>query len=85
MNSRPKDLSSSSNDAYLLWKSNKPPPNLTRYNLTSFAITLNELTPGLEVKKMNIVSVLISVSNFLYIPFLLFYILLSDLGCLMMD
>ncbi|KAF5734891.1 oxysterol-binding protein-related protein 2A isoform X4 [Tripterygium wilfordii] len=36
--------------ASLLWKSTKPPPNLTRYNLTSFAITLNELTPGLQEK-----------------------------------
>ncbi|KAI4338482.1 hypothetical protein MLD38_023537 [Melastoma candidum] len=36
--------------ATLLWESNKPPPNLTRYNLTSFAITLNELTPGLQEK-----------------------------------
>ncbi|XP_010258993.1 PREDICTED: oxysterol-binding protein-related protein 2A isoform X1 [Nelumbo nucifera] len=36
--------------ASLLWKSSKPPPNLTRYNLTSFAITLNELTPGLQEK-----------------------------------
>ncbi|VFR02214.1 unnamed protein product [Cuscuta campestris] len=44
--SRPKDLSASS----LLWKSNKPPQNLTRYNMTSFAITLNELTPGLKEK-----------------------------------
>ncbi|XP_042007229.1 oxysterol-binding protein-related protein 2A-like isoform X2 [Salvia splendens] len=35
-------------EASLLWKRNKPPPNLTRYNLTSFAITLNELTPGLK-------------------------------------
>lgn len=35
-------------DASLLWKSSKP-PNVTRYNLTSFAITLNELTPGLQV------------------------------------
>ncbi|KAG2310447.1 hypothetical protein Bca52824_022004 [Brassica carinata] len=26
----------------------KPPLNVTRYNLTSFAITLNELTPGLK-------------------------------------
>ncbi|XP_022156453.1 oxysterol-binding protein-related protein 2A-like isoform X2 [Momordica charantia] len=33
----------------LLWKSSEPPPNLTRYNLTSFAITLNELTPGLKL------------------------------------
>nr|XP_034888368.1 oxysterol-binding protein-related protein 2A-like [Populus alba] len=32
----------------LLWKRNKPPLNLTRYNLTTFAITLNELTPGLQ-------------------------------------
>ncbi|TYH55274.1 hypothetical protein ES332_D09G225900v1 [Gossypium tomentosum] len=44
---RPKDCSPSSS-ATLLWKRNKPPPNLTRYNLTSFAITLNELTPGLQ-------------------------------------
>ncbi|KAK4557901.1 hypothetical protein RGQ29_007595 [Quercus rubra] len=45
----PKDCTSSS-DASLLWKRSKPPPNLTRYNLTSFAITLNELTPGLQEK-----------------------------------
>ncbi|KAJ6712282.1 OXYSTEROL-BINDING PROTEIN-RELATED [Salix purpurea] len=44
---KPKDRVTSSN-ATLLWKSNKPPPNLTRYNLSSFAITLNELTPGLQ-------------------------------------
>ncbi|XP_020419321.1 oxysterol-binding protein-related protein 2A isoform X4 [Prunus persica] len=37
-------------DASLLWKSSKP-PNVTRYNLTSFAITLNELTPGLQIKE----------------------------------
>ncbi|GFQ04018.1 oxysterol-binding protein-related protein 2a [Phtheirospermum japonicum] len=34
----------------LLWKRNIPPSNITRYNLTSFAITLNELTPGLKEK-----------------------------------
>ncbi|KAL0913054.1 hypothetical protein M5K25_016485 [Dendrobium thyrsiflorum] len=34
-------------DASLLWKKNDPPANPTRYNLTSFAITLNELTAGL--------------------------------------
>ncbi|KAL9406273.1 hypothetical protein Peur_003245 [Populus x canadensis] len=45
-----KDRITSSN-ATLLWKSNKPPPNLTRYNLSSFAITLNELTPGLQIKE----------------------------------
>ncbi|CAL1401409.1 unnamed protein product [Linum trigynum] len=39
-----------SSNATLLWKSIKPVPNLTRYNLTSFAITLNELTPGLKEK-----------------------------------
>ncbi|XP_048230393.1 oxysterol-binding protein-related protein 2A isoform X6 [Ricinus communis] len=48
--SKTKDCSSSPN-ATLLWKSTKPPPNLTRYNLTSFAITLNELTPGLQIKE----------------------------------
>ncbi|KAF8032842.1 hypothetical protein BT93_D1660 [Corymbia citriodora subsp. variegata] len=38
------------NDASLLWKCNKRPPTLTRYNMSSFAITLNELTPGLQEK-----------------------------------
>ncbi|XP_057993719.1 oxysterol-binding protein-related protein 2A isoform X6 [Hevea brasiliensis] len=47
--SKTKDCNSSSN-ATLLWKSTKPPPNVTRYNLTSFAITLNELIPGLQEK-----------------------------------
>ncbi|KAG6707338.1 hypothetical protein I3842_06G025800 [Carya illinoinensis] len=37
-------------DARLLWKRSKPPEFLTRYNLTRFAITLNELTPGLKEK-----------------------------------
>lgn len=41
---------SKENDPTLLWERNKPPVNLTRYNLTSFAITLNELTPGLKEK-----------------------------------
>ncbi|KAL9259901.1 Oxysterol-binding protein-related protein [Drosera capensis] len=34
----------------LLWERNKPPPDISRYNLTSFATTLNELTPGLQEK-----------------------------------
>ncbi|KAK9716413.1 hypothetical protein RND81_06G231200 [Saponaria officinalis] len=42
--------SNSSGDASLVWRRIKPTPNLTRYNLTNFAITLNELTPGLEEK-----------------------------------
>ncbi|XP_039782945.1 oxysterol-binding protein-related protein 1C-like isoform X2 [Panicum virgatum] len=37
-------------EAHLLWKRSKPPKFPTRYNLTSFAITLNELTPGLKEK-----------------------------------
>ncbi|KAG8633054.1 oxysterol-binding protein-related protein 1C isoform X1 [Manihot esculenta] len=37
-------------DAHLLWKRNKPPQFPTRYNLTRFAMTLNELTPGLKEK-----------------------------------
>ncbi|KAF5478466.1 hypothetical protein F2P56_005025 [Juglans regia] len=47
-NGKPKDCTPS--DASLLWKRSKPSPNLTRYNLTSFAITLNELTRGLQEK-----------------------------------
>jgi Oxysterol-binding protein len=33
----------------LLWKKNEPPADPTRYNLSSFAIALNELTPELQV------------------------------------
>lgn len=44
--SKTKDMA----DENLLWKRTMPPVNLTRYNLTSFAITLNELTPGLKEK-----------------------------------
>uniref|UniRef100_A0A0E0I7C2 PH domain-containing protein n=1 Tax=Oryza nivara TaxID=4536 RepID=A0A0E0I7C2_ORYNI len=36
--------------AVLLWEKNKPSPNPTRYNLSSFAITLNELSPDLQDK-----------------------------------
>ncbi|XP_052209858.1 oxysterol-binding protein-related protein 2A isoform X2 [Diospyros lotus] len=43
---KPKEISNAS----LLWKRCKPPPNVTRYNMTPFAITLNELTPGLQEK-----------------------------------
>ncbi|KAE9603907.1 hypothetical protein Lal_00001810 [Lupinus albus] len=37
-------------EARLLWKRSKPPTDPTRYNFTRFAITLNELTPGLKEK-----------------------------------
>ncbi|MED6124989.1 Oxysterol-binding protein- protein 1C [Stylosanthes scabra] len=37
-------------EACLLWKRSKPPKFPTRYNFTRFAITLNELTPGLKEK-----------------------------------
>ncbi|KAL0326238.1 UNVERIFIED_CONTAM: Oxysterol-binding protein-related protein 1C [Sesamum radiatum] len=40
----------SPSDAQLLWKRSKPPKFPTRYNLTRFAITLNELIPGLKEK-----------------------------------
>ncbi|XP_058222393.1 oxysterol-binding protein-related protein 2A-like isoform X1 [Rhododendron vialii] len=42
-NTKTKDVS----DESLLWKRCKP-PSFSRYNMTSFAITLNELTPGLQ-------------------------------------
>ena len=38
-----------SSEPQLLWKRSKPAQFPTRYNLTRFAITLNELTPGLQV------------------------------------
>jgi len=34
---------------HMLWKRNEIPEQKTRYNLTEFAITLNEITPGLKV------------------------------------
>ncbi|XP_028117659.1 oxysterol-binding protein-related protein 1C-like isoform X2 [Camellia sinensis] len=37
-------------EAHLLWKRSRPPKFPTRYNLTRFAITLNELTPRLKEK-----------------------------------
>ncbi|KAJ0971624.1 hypothetical protein J5N97_019583 [Dioscorea zingiberensis] len=37
-------------EAQLLWKHGKPSMYPTRYNLTRFAITMNELTPGLREK-----------------------------------
>ncbi|XP_004250338.1 oxysterol-binding protein-related protein 1C-like isoform X1 [Solanum lycopersicum] len=37
-------------EAHLLWKRSKPPKDPTRYNLTRFAITMNELIPGLKDK-----------------------------------
>ncbi|XWS23798.1 hypothetical protein CRYUN_Cryun28dG0046400 [Craigia yunnanensis] len=37
-------------ETHLLWKRRKPPKYPTRYNFTRFAITLNELTPGLKEK-----------------------------------
>ncbi|GAB4834216.1 Oxysterol-binding protein- protein 2A [Ancistrocladus abbreviatus] len=46
-NTKPMDHHSLA-DASLLWERIKPPQSPTRYNLTSFAITLNELTPGLQ-------------------------------------
>lgn len=36
-------------EAHLLWRRSKPPEFPTRYNLTRFAITLNELIPGMKV------------------------------------
>lgn len=41
--------SDSLSEARLLWKRSKPPKFSTRYNFSRFAMTLNELTPGLKV------------------------------------
>jgi len=40
--------SNESSKPHLLWKRSPPPTNQTRYNFTQFAITLNEITPGLK-------------------------------------
>ncbi|XP_010919505.1 oxysterol-binding protein-related protein 2A isoform X1 [Elaeis guineensis] len=40
----------STQNATLLWQRSKPPANPTRYNLSSFAIMLNELTSELQEK-----------------------------------
>ncbi|CAA2986500.1 oxysterol-binding protein-related protein 1C-like [Olea europaea var. sylvestris] len=45
-----KGKAESLSEAHLLWKRSRPPKFPTRYNLTRFAITLNELTP--ELKEM---------------------------------
>nr|KYP40759.1 Oxysterol-binding protein 1 [Cajanus cajan] len=42
--------SNPSSKPHLLWKRNPAPEHQTRYNLTQFAMTLNELTPGLKEK-----------------------------------
>ncbi|KAG5046037.1 hypothetical protein JHK86_015443 [Glycine max] len=44
-----KRSSNVSSKPHLLWKRNPTPEYQTRYNLTQFAITLNEITPGLKV------------------------------------
>lgn len=54
-------------DAHLLWQRTMPPTNLTRYNLTSFAITLNELTLGLQVEMTHVYEI----SNCIYFIYLL--------------
>ena len=33
-----------------VWRAAPPPPDPTRYNLSQFAIELNEMTPGLKPK-----------------------------------
>lgn len=59
----------------LLWKQSKPPKYQTRYNFTRFAITLNELTPGLKVMLL-IPFALSHFVSFLPIPFKGFHLLL---------
>ncbi|KAL2347146.1 hypothetical protein Fmac_001146 [Flemingia macrophylla] len=42
--------SNASSKPHLLWKRSPPPEHQTRYNLTQFAMTLNEIIPGLKEK-----------------------------------
>lgn len=48
-NSRKEEGSNVSSKTHPLWKRSEPPEYQTKYNLTKFAITLNEITPGLRV------------------------------------
>ncbi|KHN01867.1 Oxysterol-binding protein-related protein 1C [Glycine soja] len=45
-----KESSYVSSKPHVLWKRSPTPEYQTRYNLTQFAITLNEITPGLKEK-----------------------------------
>ncbi|KAF3783527.1 Oxysterol-binding protein-related protein 2A [Nymphaea thermarum] len=49
INAKPKGYNPVS-EAFLLWRRVRAPAGLTKYNLTSFAVTVNELTPGLKEK-----------------------------------
>ena len=68
---KPKDFSSP--NASLLWKRSMSSPNLTRYNLTPFAITLNELTPGLKVYNDVLYRYLICIPILIYASLIVFY------------
>lgn len=65
---------SSSAESTLLWEKHEPPTNPTRYNLSSFAITLNELTPNLKVHLIGRFSSLLllasSDTQALFLPYL---------------
>jgi hypothetical protein len=45
---KPKNYDTMS-EAVLLWRCADPPEKMTRYGLTAFSMTLNEITPGLRV------------------------------------
>ncbi|KAJ3681875.1 hypothetical protein LUZ60_014448 [Juncus effusus] len=50
LTSAPAQQNNNNNNTTLLWRKNEPSANPTRYNLSSFAITLNELTQELKEK-----------------------------------
>jgi hypothetical protein len=79
-----KGKGSNSSKPHMLWKRNQLPEQQTRYNLTEFALTLNEITPGLKVivsiKRVNI-TILDNFKNvlFKYILYLFLSFLTSSL------
>jgi len=73
VNVKPKDLSSPNANASLLWKRTMASPNVSRYNLTPFAITLNELTPGLKVYNDVLYHYLICIPVLIYASLMVFY------------
>lgn len=66
-------MSSPNANASLLWKRTMASPNVSRYNLTPFAITLNELTPGLKVYNDVLYHYLICIPVLIYASLMVFY------------
>lgn len=68
--------------SHMLWRKSRPPKFPTRYNFTRFAITLNEITPGLKV----IIEVIFYQLNYCILQYIVIlilgFIVMCRKGCL---